>query len=637
MTPAPTPSFVEKQLLLGYTVSTKDTEPETEIYCPNAELRRHLSRPWLRAEVMRQTGLPLSSAPTGRKTRVFAEDYDLARHAIAVGATGGGKSKLIEHMLIEHLRRGGSAVVIDPKGEITGQTLLEAQRLGLSPQQITLIDPRLSSGTPGWNPFLSELPISQSVSDFVSVLKQINHDGWGPRLGDLLTNAALVIASHRLSLYELARFISRDNYREGLLRQSVQPSDPLAYHEAFLYFQEEYGIWARSERTSAISPVMNKIRQMLRDRYLHPLLCSRKNTLDISRLWREQHLVLVHLDRVRLGDEGARILAGLLTNLLYRTALSTTGDNPTLLALDELATVEKFVGSAITDIVTVARSKHLRLVVGFQHLAQLSDELREALLGNAAVQAIFRSGFADARLVAASLAPGTPTRLVRLTANVETSRRQPGQATRATWRHPVCDAWGRPLQLAEHLWKEVRWGDMFDGDSLGTLKEVAGASGIARLYILAADSGQPVEIERYLEGVDSHEYWFEGPAPLELVISYPRPRFTGVERSNESDKSHSWQKTIQELPVQHAVVRLQGKCLGTVRILDIPSQTRPDGADEFLKAVLTANGQSEAETQDTLKWREREVARIARAGKKPVQLTYPIQEGENEEDDGSVW
>ncbi len=629
------PSFEDKPVLLGHVASTAKSDSETDISCQDAELRRHLHRPWFRAEVMRQTGVALSSPQTERSTSVVAQDSDFARHAIAVGATGSGKSKLLEHLLTEHLQRSGSAVVIDPKGEITAQMLLIAQRIGLSPKQVTLLDPCFRSGVPGWNPFQGDLPVAQAVSDFVSVLKEM-YSSWGPRLHDLITNAALIVASHGLSLYELARYLHREDYREGLLRQTIQPQNPLAYHEARAFFQEEFGAWNRSNRTESVNPVMNKIRQMLLDQYLHPLLCSRRNTLDIPRLWQEQHLVLVHLDRATLGDEGAHLLAGLLTNLLYRTALRANGSIPVVLAMDELATVERFVGSALTDIVTVARSKNLRLLVGFQHLSQLSNELRDALLGNAAVQAVFRSGYADARLAAASLVPGTPARLVRLTANVQETNRQTGQPALTTWRHAVCDAWGQPLRLAPHLWKDIRWGGMFGGTPLQTLKEIAGASGISRIYIPAADSGQQVEIERYLEGVPPHEYWFDGPAPLELIVSYPRPRFTGVERTSESDKLQHWLQILQELPVQQAVVRLQGKCLGSVRIVDVPSQPPPPDAKAFLEAVL-ANGQSEEESWDTLQWRAAEVERIAKSSKEPAPRAFsPLKEGEDE-DDGSVW
>ena len=128
--------------------------------------------------------------------------------------------------------------------------------------------------------------------------------------------------------------------------------------------------------------------------------------------------MLVHLDSAALGDEGARLLGGLMAHQLLRTAMRADGPVPVVLALDEMGVSEEFVGGAAAKILAIARSRGLRLLVACQHLAQLSDGLRQALLANAAVQAFFRLGHADARLAAASLSAGTGERVSRVAVDV---------------------------------------------------------------------------------------------------------------------------------------------------------------------------------------------------------------------------
>ena len=49
--------------------------------------------------------------------RVLLSDSSRLRHTHIVGATGTGKTVLIEKLLFEDLKRGGGAIIIDPKGE----------------------------------------------------------------------------------------------------------------------------------------------------------------------------------------------------------------------------------------------------------------------------------------------------------------------------------------------------------------------------------------------------------------------------------------------------------------------------------------------------------------------------------------
>jgi len=472
------------------------------VLCDAPELRRHVDQPWFRAHLAEQLGLPLdavavqpgpnaghsdTSAHSSRKTAATVTHDLLGRHTCLVGATGSGKTRLALHLLAEQIQAGCSVVLLDPKAETLLHLLALAKKAGIAPQQVTLLAPQpqeswQSSGgeasgsllggligvVPGWNPLdprASGIAPAQAAADFVSVLSQ-STASWGPRLQDILTNALIVIGTHGLSLFELARFLQRDDYRDNLLATAPATlpfSGRVAYGEAHAFFTDEFGAWSRTERASAVAPVMNKVRELLRSAFLRSLLCARRNTLDLASLWQHQRLVLVHLDRTSLGDEGARLLGGLLTHHLYRTALRVEGPVPVVLSLDEMGVSEQFVGKAAGEILAVARSRNLRLLVACQHLAQLSDELRTALLANTAVRVFFRLGHADAKVVASSLAAGVGERVTTVSADVAKRDTKTGLPYLTSASHVLLNASGEALRVSVAAWHELRRLALFSG------------------------------------------------------------------------------------------------------------------------------------------------------------------------------
>lgn len=557
------------------------------IFCDHERLRLHLGRPWGRAWVARRLGACWPASPSGLPGSVGVPEELLARHALVVGATGSGKSRLVEH-LASQLAPHSSVVLLDPKGETADRLVARAAALGLPPRRVIVLDPREPAGVPAWNPLLTGVPIARAVADWVHVI-EAGSGSWGPRLADLLTNALLVAGSHRLSVAEAAGLLTDDLARERLLARPVRAEDPVAYREALAGLRE-FGSWGRGERYQAVGPVTNKLREYLRSGYLRPLLCARRNTLDLARLWREPLLLVVRLDRAALGEAGARQLGGLLTHLLFRTALRCPGPLPVTLVLEELPVLERFVGPALEEILAQARSLGLRCVVACQHLGQLGPGLREALLANAAVQAFLRLGHADARLVGQWLALGSEPRLARVVAAPERPDPRASRSPRAEWSHVVRDLAGRPLRLNGEGWGWVERERLFGSDPAEALCQAAAAAGVPRLYVRAADTGEPVELRRYVAGVPEEDYRVEGPI-LRLVISMPRPRLAGSDLSGEAEAARNWARRLEGLDVRQAVIRLAGGQPQACRIDEVGDPAVPsEGLERFLAASRAAWG-----------------------------------------------
>jgi len=614
-------------------------EGQLAIWTDDADLRPHADRAWLRAYANASLG---ADVPAPKVKNVGKEasvpDEALRRHSCVFGSAGSGKSRLTLHLIAEQMKQGCSVLALDPKSKTIEYLIACAREAGVPQERTVVLDPAAHDvGPPGWNPLQIDIPAAQAAVALVSILKQSN-DSWGPRLGDILTSALILLSAHGLTLYELPRFLTRADYRDGLLRlprpsRGCLAGGQAAFTEAWEFFAREFSVWAPGDRTAAISPVLTRTRTLLGSDFFQALLCARRNTLDLASLWQKQGAVFVHLDDGTLGDDGAQLLGGLLAHHLYLTAMRAPGPVPVILALDELGKQEKFVGAALLKIAMVARQQNLRLLVATQHLGSLSPELRDALLTSSQFQAFFQLGHDDAALVARRLVPDAAEPLRRVTARVASRDHASGQAARSSWRHEILGSRGQSLRLDATTWLEFRREQMLAAPgeeySLRRLQELAEVSGVPRLYVRAADTGDFVALAKYLAGLPETEYWFEGPAPLELVVSFPTPQFVHPQKRSHSDLVARWTGVLDKLPERHAALSVWHGDPDLVRIADVSVPEGSSSDEEWSRSVRYANSQTWNEIEGTRTWRAEEIERIA-SGAAPLAAKASSATGQGE-------
>ena len=97
-----------------------------------------------------------------------------------------------------------------------------------------------------------------------------------------------------------------------------------------------------------------------------------------------------------------------------------------------------------------------------------------------------------------------------------------------------------------------------DADTFPTavknLRLLAVASGVPRVYVRNPVTQELVEAGTFVHGLGDHEVTLSGGSPVELSVSFPRPRVGKVEHSSESEMTQGWLRSLLNMPVQHAVV-----------------------------------------------------------------------------------
>ena len=322
-------------------------------------------------------------------------------HTLVVGATRMGKTRLLLLLAGEALASGASIATLDLKNAhfTLGRLCGVAHAAGLAPGDLSLFLPSVSPG-PGWNPLL-EGP--EAVDEFLEVFKGLAQGSWGPKMDLLFRGALALLASRRLSLFELRHLVENAAYAKGLASPAGSRSE-----------QEEYLLGRVAGRDADADPVLNKVIPVVDRDYFKRCLCAERNTFSMGSLWQRRQLACFHLDRVRLGEDGAKALGALAARRLFTASIEPPGPGRVILMADEAGEVDKLSGGQMERTLSQGGESRLSLMLACQLLSQLPTSLRESALTNTSLKCFFQIGPKDVKSVDEALGDGWGSRAASL-------------------------------------------------------------------------------------------------------------------------------------------------------------------------------------------------------------------------------
>ena len=165
-------------------------------------------------------------------------------------------------------------------------------------------------------------------------------------------------------------------------------------------------------------------------------------------------------------------------------------------------------------------------------------------------------------------------------------------------------------------------------EQLAAIQRLAQVSEAGRLYVHTAGTGEPVEVGRYLSGLGPDEYEVRGPAPLRLVLSFPKPRLSVVSKVTEAERERLWVRTLTGLPVRRAALRLAGGRPCVMEAVSVADVTVGAGAETLLSGAVARSGQPKREVEETVRWRQEQVERVATGKSEPREANDKAAEVE---------
>jgi hypothetical protein len=338
--------------------------------------------------------LAQATAP-GSQALLTLDVRSALHHLHVVGPTGTGKSTLIGNLIGQDITDGRAVVVIEPKGDLVEDALarVPAERR----DDVVILDPN-DRAPVGLNPLAAHGRRAELVADGVlAIFKQLYGESVGPRSQDILYAALLTLAQRSdASLVMLPLLLTNPGFRRSV---TAGLRDPLTLEPFWAGFEA----WSEAERATAIAPVMNKLRPLLRPG-LRGVLGQRQPRFNVRQVFTEQKVLLVPLRRGVIGPEAAGLLGSLVMSELWaaaqgRSAIPASRRRPVMIYIDEVQDylhLPTDLGEALAQ----ARGYGVGFTLAHQFLGQLPREMRGAVLANARSRVCFQLPHEDAVVMA---------------------------------------------------------------------------------------------------------------------------------------------------------------------------------------------------------------------------------------------
>jgi energy-coupling factor transporter ATP-binding protein EcfA2 len=353
--------------------------------------------PFVQAQRNR-TGMAFGTyaVPGGNPITTHLAPNDLVQHTLVLGATGSGKSSLLEHLARYHFREERGFALIDLHGDL--YTRVAAWAVAAQPPRLVLIDFTQPETLPGWNLLtrLAGVDIGRQVDLLVGVLKRLyaGEDvaswSWGVKVEEITRYAlrACIESAEPITLVELRSFFLMPAVRQRVLAT--------ASAEVRGYFSSRFG--AREEMY--VSAVLNKLEPFLGSTAVQRFLGQPESTIDLLGVINRGDIVLVNLAKGYLGPT-AEVMGRLLVNALQTAALRRERipphkRRPYSILLDE-AHVLAAAESGLEDFLVAARKYRVFVTLAAQGLSLFPPNFRPHLLGNTGRQFFFRLPHSEAR------------------------------------------------------------------------------------------------------------------------------------------------------------------------------------------------------------------------------------------------
>ncbi|MFA4818676.1 MAG: type IV secretion system DNA-binding domain-containing protein [Patescibacteria group bacterium] len=326
---------------------------------------------------------------------------DRRHHVYIIGKTGTGKSTLIKNMVIQDLRLNHGVALIDPHGDLVEDIL-------------NFIPKTRTNEVVYFNPADTEHPVAINIleakgdeekqlvaSSLISVFRHLWKEFWGPRLEHILYNCVLALMdTPGQTLLGVYRMLVDDEFRK-LIVGNIK--DPIVK----MFWVEDYESYDTRFRKEIISPVQNKVGQLLTSPQMRNIVGQAKSSVDFGFVMDQKRILLANLSKGKVGEDKSNLLGSAIVTKMYLSALERQNlpeehRKDFYLYIDEF---QNFSTDIFPSILSEARKYRLNLNLAHQYLYQLPEGIKHAVFGNVGTVISFRVGSYDAKELAEEMKP----------------------------------------------------------------------------------------------------------------------------------------------------------------------------------------------------------------------------------------
>lgn len=343
----------------------------------------------------------------GEQKQIRLSENDRRRHTYVIGATGMGKSVFLKNVAYQDMMDGRGFAFIDPHGDVTEELLamVPPERI----DDVIYFDPGDLENPIGMNMFEFDSPdqkdfIIQEGINMLYSLYDPGHTGiFGPRGEHMFRNAALLLMSDPAgaTFIDIPRVFIDPEFVKSKLQYVT---DKTVYD----YWTKEFPASQKSSDAGEVTTwFVSKWGPFLSNMMMRNILGQVKSGFNLREIMDNKKILLVNLSKGKMGELNSKLL-GMIFVMKFQTAAMSRVDTPEEERSDFCLFVDEFQNfstESFESILSEARKFRLNLFVANQFMTQLTDKIREGLLGNVGTIVAGRVGITDAELLEKAFLP----------------------------------------------------------------------------------------------------------------------------------------------------------------------------------------------------------------------------------------
>ena len=342
----------------------------------------------------------------GIKKQIRLSTNDRRRHTYMIGQTGTGKSKLLENLAFQDMMDGRGFAFIDPHGDSVDELL------GMVPKErvedVIYFCPSDMESPIGLNLFEFE---NQDQRDFliqesIAMLYRLYDPGHtgiiGPRYEHWFRNAALTIMSDPAgsTFIDVPQVFNDQSFTDEKLKHVTDRT-------VLDFWNKEMAQTSDANKSEVLGWFVSKFGAFLSNEMMRNVIGQTKSGFNLRDVMDNKKILLVNLAKGRTGELNSQLL-GMIFVMKFQAAAMGRADVPEAERQDFALYVDEFQNFAtdsFESILSEARKYRLNLVLANQFMTQLTDKIREAIIGNIGTVISGRIGITDAELLQKKFAP----------------------------------------------------------------------------------------------------------------------------------------------------------------------------------------------------------------------------------------
>lgn len=343
----------------------------------------------------------------GEKKEIKLSENDRRRHTYVIGSTGMGKSVLLTNVAYQDMLAGRGFAFIDPHGDAAELLMSKVPEDRID--DVIYFDPADIEHPVGMNMFeftsedQKDFIVQEGINMLVSLFDPSNQGFFGPRGQHMFRNAALLLMSdsNGATFIDIPQCFTDPEFVKNKLKYVT---DKAVYD----YWTKEFPASQKSnEAGEVITWFTSKWGPFLSNTIMRNILGQTKSGFNIREIMDKKKIFLVNLSKGRLGDINSQLL-GMILVMKFQAAAMSRADIPEderkdfCLFVDEF---QNFATESFESILSEARKYRLNLFLANQFMTQLTDKIREAILGNVGTIMAGRLGVTDADLMEKAFSP----------------------------------------------------------------------------------------------------------------------------------------------------------------------------------------------------------------------------------------